>query len=88
MAAALTPFALQSCGMPSAAAIESGITRHAVLASSAAAFDRFSFAGSPRRKMPGAAGAMASSNGALVPDALDSTTETSRRLAIQTGPAD
>src|SRR3954462_5269794 len=76
IAAALTPLALQSCGIPSAVAIESGIVRQAVFASSAAAFARLSFVGSARRKMPGAAGAIARLKGVLVPAEFERTTET------------
>src|SRR4051794_40259328 len=76
IAAALRPLALQSCGIPRAAAIESGIVRQAVFASSAAAFARLSFAGSGRRKMPGAVGAIPRLKGVLVPEEFESTTET------------
>ena len=50
------------------------MTRHAVFANSAAALARVAFAGSNRRKMPGAAAAMPTENAELVPPEFVTTT--------------
>ncbi len=58
MAAALIPLVRHEDGKLNAAAMDSGITRQAVLANSAAAFRRSAFAGSARMKIPGEADTM------------------------------